>query len=61
MSNLAGQFRQKKEDRRKCNKIDQAPFTDCDGVIVRADRRMQPDRRVFNLGADKGVSEHIEF
>ena len=54
-------FRQAKGDRRKHNKIAEAPFLDSDGVMVHADRRMQPDRRVMNIAAGAGIVEHIEM
>ncbi len=61
MGKLRGQFRQNKGDRRKHDAMSKVPFIDNDGVVVRADRRMQPERRVLNVGADIIVSEHIEL
>lgn len=61
MANMIGQFRQTKSDRRKHDRTGGFPFMDREGVIVRADRRLQSDRRVHVFGVDKGVVEHIEF
>ena len=61
MCGLMGQFRQKKNDRRQYDRMVSFPFTDCDGIIVQAERRIHPDRRVMDIAADKGVIEHIEF
>ncbi len=40
MKSMANQLRQEKSDRRKCNKTFDMPLTDCDGVIVNEDRRV---------------------
>jgi len=61
MHHLTGQFRQRECDRRRYDKVAEAPFSDCDGVVVWADRRMQPDRRVLNIVADRRVTEYIEI
>ncbi len=61
MHHLTGQFRQREYDRRRYDMIAEAPLDDCDGVVVWADRRMQPDRRVLNIAADRKVTEYIEL
>ncbi len=61
MNKLRSQYRQSFGDRRKLNVIYKAPFFDSDGVLVRADRRIRAERRVFNEGADIVVTEHIEL
>jgi len=61
MRHPTGQFRQRERDRRQCDKIAEVPFSDCDGFVVWADRRMQANRRVLNVLAGKEVTEYIEI
>ena len=34
---------------RRINHTARFPLTDCDGILVNADRRMQPDRRSYGI------------
>ncbi len=61
MAKLRGRFRQNKGDRRKRDLMDRMPFIDSDGVVVRADRRMQLERRRLNIAIGVTVLEHIEI